>query len=181
MRNTAPRRMNPAMGRNSYSYIRGNAAPAFPQEDYSYRPGRRQQQRRPKPVPVETVGFTRYDEKANRSIWYVLLLTVSIVLCSIALLSINSSISAVKSQIRQADALTQKTIGVNEQLEYMLSNAVDMDKVKQVATTRLGMQTAAEHQIVRINVEKDSYSIQYDDQVKNNGKKTLLERIGLKK
>ena len=178
MRNTAPRRVNPARSRHSYTYIPGSAAPAYREEDYSYKP-RRPKKRTPRPAPV-SASFTRYHERMNPSLRYVLVIATVLGLCSLGLLSINENISQVKSEIRATEALTEKTRSVNEQLENMLSEAVDMDEVKRTATTKLGMQSAAPHQIVNINVEKDSYSVQYDDQVANARKKTLLERLGLK-
>lgn len=179
MRNTAPRRINPAKGRNSYSYVRGSAAPAYPQDDYYYRP-HRAKRRRLKPAPTVTESYMRFHERMNPSISYVLLIAVVVCLCSLGLLSINAKISLVKNEIRQTNTLTQKTQAANAQLENMLSNAVDMEQVKRTAITKLGMQNAAPHQMININVEKDSYSIQYDDQVADSKKKTFLERIGLK-
>ena len=177
MRNTAPRRVNPAKGRSSYSYVRGSAAPAYPQEYYDYRP-RKLKRRKVRPAPVVTESFTRCEEKVNTSIGYVVMIVAIIVALTLGFLSVNSKISAVENDIRQTESLTKKTRAVNEQLENMLSEAVDMDKVKKIATTKLGMQTAAPHQ--NINVEKDGYSIQYDDQVANSKKKSLTERLGLK-
>ena len=179
MRATAPRRINPAQGRNSYTYIRGNAAPALPQEDYYGVPHKKL--RRPKQkIEQNNDSFTRVSEKINPSIFWLLLCTVIIAGCAIGLLCVNANISALKTQIRETQALTQKTIASNERLENTLSEAVDMDEVKKIATTRLGMQTAAPHQIVKINVEKDSYSVQYDDQVADSKNKTILEKIGLR-
>ena len=43
------------------------------------------------------------------------------------------------------------------------------------------MQNAAEYQMVSINVEKDSYSVQYDDQVADSKKGTFFEKLGIKK
>lgn len=179
MRNTAPRRINPANGRNSYSYIRGSVATAYPQEDYTYRQPR-PRRRKVRPAPVVTDSYTRLQEKINPSVIYPLLGIVVVFAFMIALLSVNERISLVKNEIRQTQALTKKTESVNAQLENMLSNAVDMEEVKRTAITKLGMQSAAPYQIVNINVEKDSYSIQYDDQAASAEKKTFLEWVGIK-
>ncbi len=182
MRSTAPRRINPAQSRISYTYMRGSAAPAYPQEEYGYRPKGRpeNEEKKVKTAQQQIYHYTRYREKTNPSVFYALFAIIAVVFCSIAFLSVNANISALNAKIKETQALTQKTNAANERLENMLSSAVDMDEVKKTAVTRLGMQTAAPYQIVTINVEKDSYSVQYEDKVADSGKKTFLEKIGLK-
>ena len=180
MRSTAPRRINPAQSRISYTYMRGSAAPAYPQEEYDYRQNGRVERKKAKTAQPQMYQYTRYREKVNPSIFYALFAIVMVVFCSIAVLCVSANTSALNAQIKETQALTQKTNAANERLENMLSSAVDMDEVKKVATTRLGMQTAAPYQIVKINVEKDSYSVQYEDNVADSRKKTFLEKIGLK-
>lgn len=180
MRSTSPRRINPAQSRSSYTYLRGSAAPAYPQEDYGYRSDGRPAKKKAKIVQPQIYSYTRYREKVNRSVLYALIGIAIVMGCSIAVLCVSANTSALNARIKENQALTQKTNAANERLENMLSSAVDMDEVKKTATTRLGMQMAAPYQIVTINVEKDSYSVQYDDNVADSKKKTFLEKIGLK-
>ncbi|MBQ9519209.1 MAG: hypothetical protein IJR59_04880 [Firmicutes bacterium] len=178
MRNTALRRINPANGKNSYSYVRGSAAPAYT-DDYGYRP--KPKRRRVKKAKPQNEIYERYEEKVHPFVSYAIIGAVAFCIGALMVLSMNAATSSVKSEIKETEALTEKTRAVNEQLENMLSNAVDMEEVKKTAVTKLGMQNAAEYQMVTINVEKDSYSVQYDDQVADAQKKPFLEKIGLKK
>ena len=59
----------------------------------------------------------------------------------------------------------------------MINATTDLDAVRETATTKLGMQPAAPYQIVKINVVKDSYTIQYDDQMAEEKNKSLLNRL----
>ena len=180
MRSTTPRRINPARGRNSYTYIRGSAAPAYPQEEYIYRPDGRPARKKPKPVPRVTENYTRCRDAITPALINVVLMGFVVAVCALLVLGVNAKVSAMRSEIKQTQALTQRTNAANDRLENMLSQAVDMDEVKLIATTRLGMQTAAPHQMVTINVKKDSYSVQYEDPVADSKNKTFLEKIGLK-
>ena len=61
----------------------------------------------------------------------------------------------------------------NKNLETELAKNLDLDYVEYIATSELGMQAPASHQIVHINVPKESYS------QKNNNieKQSFLSKI----
>lgn len=172
--NTA-RRRDPMAGRKTYMYMHTSAAPALPQEDYSYEKPRKKKRIK----PDSNYDFVRVAEKQSRGIWTFAF--AFIVLCAFALctLVVNARISSIKAEIKETQALTQKTKTVNENLEIILSQNTDLEAVRKIATTRLGMQTAADYQIKKINVQKDSYTISYDDKVAENKNKNVLERIGI--
>lgn len=172
--NTA-RRRDPMAGRKSYMYMHTSAAPVLPQEDYSYEKPRRKKRIK----PDSNYDYVRVAEKQSIGIWSFV--AAMIVCCAFALcyLFVTANISAIKTEIKETQALTQKTKTVNENLEIILSENTDLEAIRKIATTRLGMQTAADYQIRKINVQKDSYTISYDDKVAEEKNRTILEKMGL--
>lgn len=151
--------------------MNSSAAPVLPQEEY--RPSR-PKKRAPEPRQEHR---TRVGEKINPAVIVMVLVCITIAALCIGLLSINARKSEVKSEMRRVEALTDKINSSTERLEMELNATIDMEAVRETATTRLGMQPAAPHQIVTINVAKDSYSVQYDDKVAQTKNKNLLEKI----
>ena len=177
MRGNTARRQSSVSGRRSYMYMHTSAAPVFPQEDYSY-----EQPRKKKRIkPDSNYDYVRVDEEKNTNIFTFAMPFAAIVFFAMAVLVVNACISSVKTEIKETHDLTEKTKAVNENLEVILSENIDLEEVKKTATTRLGMQTAAPHQIVKINVQKDSYSVSYDDEVADDKNRTFLEKIGITK
>lgn len=56
----------------------------------------------------------------------------------------------------------------NSVLQTEIIKNLDLEKIEQIATTKLKMQKPAQHQIVYINVPKQSYTVQYNS-VETNG------------
>lgn len=182
MRNTAPRRYNSTNYRTNYGYMQGSAAPVFPQEEYPRydRSGERVLAKRKKKHKPHIEYVAAMDEDNDSLIIpYQIVLALAIVLIfALCLLSINAKISGLKAEIREVNQLTQKCIDVNERLSVNMAENTDLNEVKNVASTRLGMQVAAPHQVVTINVPKDNNTIHYDDRAAELNKKTFLEKIG---
>ncbi|MBQ6555849.1 MAG: hypothetical protein IJR45_02255 [Firmicutes bacterium] len=176
MRNTnTARRRDPMAGRKNYMYMHTSAAPVFPQEEYDYEKPRKKKRIK----PDSNYDYVRVAEKRSSAVWQLVFPLVIVCAFALCFLVVSAKISAVKTEIKETQALTQKTKTVNESLEILLSESTDLEEVKKIATTRLGMQTAADYQIRRINVQKDSYTINYEDKVAEEKNRTILDKIGI--
>ena len=154
-------------------YMSTSAAPVFPQEEYP-----RKKRPRPRPQLVETENnIIRVREKRSIYLMYILLCIAITVSLAIGLLSIYARKSELKAEINKIESLTQRVNASTERVEMMINATTDLDAVRETATTKLGMQPAAPYQIVKINVVKDSYTIQYDDQMAEEKNKSLLNRL----
>lgn len=87
---------------------------------------------------------------------------VSVFLFSMAILSIYAYNTELKININQLTSELKEVQENNNYLQAELSKNIDLDKVQKIATTKLGMQKPGTHQIIYINVPKQSYTVQYD-------------------
>ncbi len=173
MRNTAPRRRtNVIEGRNSYMYMNSSVAPVLPQREYP--------PKRKRTVPAER-SYVRVRERVNAYILPIVFCIITIVSLSLALLCIYAKKGEIKSEMTSVRRLTRQVDASTERIEMKLNETLDMEEIKKTAVTKFGMQAAVPYQIVSINVPKDSYSVQYDDDVAKAKKESFLEKIGLKK
>ena len=67
----------------------------------------------------------------------------------------------------------------NNHLETELNKSIDLVKIKNTATTKLGMQAPTKYQTVYINVPKDSSTVQYDntEDKKEDTEENIISKI----
>lgn len=100
-------------------------------------------------------------------------LLITIIFAMVVILCLEADIIQKRFEV---DKLTLQLKEVNENnvnLETKLAENLDLDYIEKIASTNLDMQKPASHQIVYINVEKESYS----EKKQNIEKPTLLSRI----
>lgn len=109
-------------------------------------------------------------------------LAVSVIFVFGGCLAVMISHAAVVKQRVINVKLTEKSIqlqGENHALQAELSNKVDLAYIEEEAITRLGMSEPQEYQLRYIDVPKQSYTVQYGVDEKNDKDFSLSSIVGL--
>lgn len=97
---------------------------------------------------------------------------------SISILSSYAINIEQKIQIAELKKEYKEIQGNNTYLQTELTKNIDLEVVKKVATEDLGMSKPAKHQVVYINVPKQSYTVQHETQTKSEtGVRELFENL----
>ncbi len=93
-------------------------------------------------------------------------ITFAIVLCSLSALYVAAS--AGNDTRRREISYMQETLEEinenNQYLETQLNKNIDLNRIEDIAKTRLGMSKPKSYQIKYIDVQKASYTVQYNNQ-----------------
>jgi len=81
---------------------------------------------------------------------------------SLTLLFSFASTTAKREEMNNLISDLKQLTETNSNLQSELQKNIDLDEIAKVASTKLGMQKPASHQIVYINVPKQNYTVQYD-------------------
>ena len=102
------------------------------------------------------------NNKSGIKIYYVIMTFGVIFLMLIALIGIFASNNKMRTNV---NIMTQKLKQLEENNDYLeaeLAKNIDLEKVEKIATTKLGMQKPSNHQIIYINIPKQSYTVKYE-------------------
>lgn len=138
---------------NNYYY--NNSSEAF--EIYTYDEeeylSRRKKAKRIKQIKEE--------ERVPVSIFKVITMSVVITVMAVGILSVNAANTRRQGEIvkmrEQLEALNEN----NGYLEAKLNETVDLKRIEELAQSRLGMSKPKSYQIKYINVQRESYTVQY--------------------
>lgn len=109
----------------------------------------------------------RNRERANAmNMWTVLFFVVGISLTALILISYLALQSDVRSKVKdiskkQSELYTLKQ--ENDEFETRINSSVDLEEVKRIAITELGMTYASEGQIVNVEAGSDDYVRKFSD------------------
>lgn len=169
--------------RNSYYNYSSEAYKYYPEYEEIQYPRRRQKTRvktKRKPVVSRRVIFKK-ETKANIADQFKTCVAISLVFAfSLALLCSFASTTAKREEINILTSNLKQLNESNSNLQSELQKNIDLNKIEKVASTKLGMQKPANHQIVYINVPKQSYTVQYNvnsDTIANSKKSVSLIEI----
>jgi hypothetical protein len=93
----------------------------------------------------------------------------------VGFLNVNAANGAKSREILE---LREELEAINENNSYLeteLNETIDLKKVEQIATTKLGMSKPQSYQIKYIDVPKESYTVQYETETKK--KETIVDVI----
>jgi len=96
---------------------------------------------------------------------------------SLTLLFSFASTTAKREEMNTLTSNLKQLTEANSNLQSELQKNIDLDEIAKVASARLGMQKPASHQIVYINVPKQSYTVQYDITEDTQEKKELASKF----
>lgn len=176
--------------RNAYYNYSSEAYKYSSAGEYTSRVGRTGRKRRTvsergiskaRRMPMKAIKKVQYEFVKSESIFNnfgVIFLVgtffafLIIMLCSFAANSqISINITTLNNELKQIKES-------NTVMETELIKNLDMEKIEKIAITQLGMQKPAKHQVIYIDVPKQSYTVQYsnnnDSQSKDNSEKSLL-------
>ena len=146
----------------AYSY-----APAY--DEYpEYNEGTRQRRRKAKRKAKVVY------QKAEREMpmhWFKMVLTACVVFgFAIAILSAHAANTIQRDNILALTSELKEITENNVYLQTELTKNLDLNEVEQLASVKLGMQKPAAYQTVYINVPKEGYTVQYNDNADSNKK-----------
>lgn len=137
--------------------------------DYEYQVGKIKK-------PVRKIKKDKYikTEQGLRFLSLKFVVTVAILATFItSIIFIEALIIQKKFEIDELNANLKEITENNKNLETELAKNLDLDYVEYVASSELGMQKPASHQIIHINVPKESYSQKNN----NNQNETFFSKI----
>ena len=177
-------RRTSSKGKHSYNYGRSHAYYNYSSEAYdvySHKRKRKMIKKKKTKVPVKSASESRrtrarmrraekvvkteymiLNNKSGIKIYNVIMTFGVIFLMLIALIGIFASNNKMRTNVT---IMTQKLKQLEENNDYLeaeLAKNIDLEKVERIATTKLGMQKPSSHQIIYINIPKQSYTVKYE-------------------
>lgn len=116
-----------------------------------------------KTAKVVKTEYMILNNKSGIKIYNVIMTFGVIFLMSILLIGIFASNNKMRTNV---NIMTQKLKQLEENNDYLeaeLAKNIDLEKVEKIATTKLGMQKPSNHQIIYINIPKQSYTVKYEN------------------
>lgn len=145
--------------KNAYTYGNVaydlNTAPQIVEEE--------QQPKKKKKPYVNPYRRLREDLKESRKVRIELFFCILFVfVCCIGTMMAFASVEGKKKELDTLQSELALMKSANLELEADITEKLDLGKVAEEATTRLGMAEPQPYQVIHINVPKQSYTVQYD-------------------
>ncbi len=153
---TAGRRADTTAYRRNTSYVQGSAA-------------RRTDIRREVEEPKRQLSHTtrkNRDRAHHMNLAYVFFLSAAMAVTGVALIGYIQLQSQITTSVKKVAALESRLNAVkteNDETLGRIEASVDLEEIRRIAITELGMTYAGEGQIVEIPVEGSDYVRQYAD------------------
>lgn len=154
--------------KNAYMY--GSVAPKLPErDDTPVEKKRVQQKQAPKPMPTQAP-----IPKARMilGILFVVSMAFIIIYRYSVIAELNYTMGVLTEQYNELK-------DENRKLEVAIETSINLDRVKEIAETKLGMHQPEHYQIVLVNVPKNNYSVVVDQAYINENTKnaSLVESL----
>lgn len=172
--------------KNAYYNYNSEAYKYFPDYENKNVPLRRKQRRTVKKTESPRKNYLK-SKKVSRykiasitnyshsfKVFFAIFFTFVLSLGLICTYALNTQ---KRDRINKLNTELKQIIENNDYLQTELAKNLDLSTVEKIATTRLGMQKPDTHQIVYINVPKQSYTMQYDTTTENNESKLDIKKI----
>lgn len=153
---SAGRRANTIEYRRNTSYVQGSAA---------RRTDIRRQVEEPKRQLSHTTRKNR-DRAHHMNLAYVFFLSIAMAVTGVALIGYIQLQSQITTSVKKVAALESQLNTIkteNDETLGRIEASVDLEEIRRIAITELGMTYAGEGQIVEIPVEGSDYVRQYAD------------------
>ena len=154
------------------SYIYGSAAPKLPQ-----RPERQEARQPEKSRPKSSrAAVPAYAHVPKARLFFCV---VALALMGFVVLYRFSVLADLNSAMNRTNEEYNALRNENRLLKVEIETSIDLDKVKQVAETEMGMHKPDRFQIIPVSVPKNDYNVvldqQYIDQATKNNQKPFLK------
>ncbi len=121
---------------------------------------------KPKPRKKVRRGTSK---KARKNVWSNILSILVITSLAFVLLARYAIITEKTSLLTKLRTEYETANSIVVQKEFNLEQEVDLQKIEEIATTRLGMQRPEKHQMVYINMNNTDYTEKADKQGMSGG------------
>ena len=148
---------------NRYNYTYNNTSEAY--ELYTYEEDEIQS-RRQKAKQAKEAALQR--EKMPVGMLKVMLCVAVVFGMSVTYLSVSAGNNARYREIVSMNEQLETLNENNAYLETRLNETVDLKRIEELASTRLGMSKPKSYQIKYIDVQKESYTVQYKTDSKDS-------------
>ncbi|HOK42511.1 MAG TPA: cell division protein FtsL [Thermoclostridium caenicola] len=154
-------------------YVYGSVAPKLPQ-----RPERHEtHQPKERQVRVSRVAVPRYAHIPKGRLCFCIVALVAMCFVVLYRFSLLADLNAAMNRMNEEYNTLRNE---NRLLKVEIETSIDLDRVKQIAETELGMHKPDRFQIVPVSVPKNDYNVVLDQQYieeASGGRKSLLEGI----
>ena len=159
---------NRNINKGSSYYAYGNVAYDIQPEYTPYYPNEVEEQHR-----IAEEKARKLENRESRITAFKFILIIVLLFAgSIAFMGMNVRVANERVELRKEKNQLADLKASNAILQAELTEKIDLDYIKEQATTRLGMSEPQTYQIVYIDVPKQSYTVQYATDAANEEKKS---------
>ena len=160
---------------NKSGYVYGSAAPKLPEKsERIVRPENPGKQIVRKKVAVKAVPCTKYIPKAKMIIGVFIVAAIAFVI-----IYRFSAIAELNYQMGMLNDQYNQIRDENRKLKVDIETSINLDRVKEIAETKLNMHKPERYQLVLVNVPKNNYGVVMDQEYINEKVKetSLIENL----